>query len=135
MNIRKYIEKDRDQLIGLWKDVFPEDPAHNEPSKVIEQKLAVDDLIFIAEREGEIIGACIAGYDGHRGWLYSVAVARAHRRHGTGTKLLKTALRALKALGCPKVNIQIRATNTAVADFYRSLGFSAEERLSMGTFL
>lgn len=135
MNIRKYREKDRDQLIGLWKDVFPEDPAHNEPSKVIEQKLAVDDLIFLAEQKGEIIGACIAGYDGHRGWLYAVAVSRVHRRHGTGTKLLKAVLTALKDLGCPKVNIQIRSTNTVVAKFYKSLGFSVEDRLSMGTFI
>ena len=73
MNIRKYQDKDKSSLISLWKSVFPEDPLHNEPSSVIEQKLAVDDLIFVAEYNGKIAGACIAGYDGHRGWLYSVA--------------------------------------------------------------
>jgi len=51
-------------LIDLWKNVFPNDPPQNEPSKVIDQKLAVDDMIFIAEYDNKVIGACIAGYDG-----------------------------------------------------------------------
>jgi len=135
MHIRKYQDTDKNSLINLWKDVFPDDPPHNEPSIVIEQKLAIDDLIFVAEDNKEIAGACIAGYDGHRGWLYAVAVSRKCRRKGKGSQLIKYATKSLKALGCKKVNLQIRATNTAVADFYKSLGFTTEDRLSMGTFI
>jgi len=98
-------------------------------------KLAIDDLIIVAESEGELIGACMAGYDGHRGWLYAVAVAPSHRRKGIGEKLVKFAMQALKQLGCIKVNLQIRSTNTEVAAFYKSLGFSVEDRLSMGRFI
>ncbi len=135
MNIRKFREGDRDSLIRLWQTVFADDPPHNEPSQVIAAKLRVDDLIFVAERNAEIIGACMAGYDGHRGWLYAVAVDPAHRRTGAGAKLVKSSLQALRELGCIKVNLQIRSTNTAVADFYRSLGFSIEDRTSMGVFI
>ena len=66
MNIRKYETKDKGALISLWKNAFPDTPPHNAPSIVLEQKLAVDDLIFVAENGKEIVGACIAGYDGHR---------------------------------------------------------------------
>ncbi len=135
MNIRKYQTKDKSALISLWKNIFPDDPPHNAPSIVIEQKLAIDDLIFIAENGMKIVGACIAGYDGHRGWLYAVAVSQSQRRKGTGTQLIKFAIENLKAIGCNKVNLQIRATNTAVADFYKSLGFFTEDRLSMGVFI
>jgi len=135
MRIRKFQEKDRDSLIELWQKVFPDDPPHNEPSIVIEAKLAVDDLIFLTESNNEIIGACMAGYDGHRGWLYAVAVLPEHRRSGTGTQLVKHAMQALKELGCIKVNLQIRSTNSEVASFYESLGFASEDRLSMGTFI
>jgi len=135
MNIRRYQESDKDAVIELWQTVFPDDPPHNEPSQVIAAKLRVDDLIFVAETNGEIIGACMAGYDGHRGWLYAVAVHPAHRRGGTGAKLVKYSLQALKQLGCIKVNLQIRSTNTEVANFYQSLGFSVEDRISMGTFI
>ena len=135
MKIRQFCESDRTDLIKLWHTVFPDDPSHNEPSKVIEAKLAIDNLIFIAEHEGFIIGACMAGYDGHRGWLYAVAVLKEQRRSGAGAALVKQAIQTLKVMGCIKVNLQIRATNTEVAAFYESLGFVIEERLSMGTFI
>jgi len=80
MDVRKYHESDRESLIALWNAVFPDAPEHNEPGAVIDAKQAVDDLIFVAEEDGEIIGACMAGYDGHRGWLYSVGVSADHRR-------------------------------------------------------
>jgi ribosomal protein S18 acetylase RimI-like enzyme len=135
MKIRKFQEQDRSSLIELWQRIFPDAPPHNEPPRVIELKLAVDDLIFVAETDDKIVGACIAGYDGHRGWLYAVAVSPEHRRNGTGTQLVTYAMQALKEIGCIKVNLQIRATNTEVAAFYRSLGFTTEERLSMGAFI
>ncbi len=135
MKIRRFQPGDREALIALWQTIFPDDPPHNEPSQVIEAKLDVDDLIFVAEAEGNIVGACMAGYDGHRGWLYAVAVSPEHRRKGTGKELVNLAMQALKELGCVKVNLQIRPTNTEVAEFYRSMGFSTEERLSMGAFI
>ena len=135
MKIRQFCESDRGDLIKLWHTVFPDDPSHNEPSKVIEAKLAIDNLIFIAELEGSIIGACMAGYDGHRGWLYAVAVFNEQRRSGVGTALVRYTIQTLKIMGCIKVNLQIRATNTQVTTFYESLGFVIEERLSMGTFI
>ncbi len=134
MNLRKFEQKDRAEVVQLWRTVFPEDPPHNEPGKVIAEKLEVDDMIFVAEHKEQIIGACIAGYDGHRGWLYAVAVSPSSRRNGAGTKLIKHTLDHLKNLGCGKVNIQIRSTNTEVKAFYESLGFATEDRLSMGIF-
>lgn len=135
MNIRKYQESDKDSLIELWNTVFPDDPPHNEPSIVIEAKLAVDDLIFVAECGDRLVGACMTGFDGHRGWLYAVAVLKDQRRMGTGAALVKYAMQSLKKIGCIKVNLQIRSTNIEVVAFYSSLGFASEERLSMGAFL
>ena len=135
MNIRKYQESDRISLIELWDTVFPDDPPHNKPSVVIDAKLAVDDFIFVADHGGKLIGACMAGYDGHRGWLYAVAVLNECRRSGTGAALVKYAMQSLKDVGCIKVNLQIRSTNVEVATFYKALGFTTEERLSMGAFI
>ncbi len=135
MHIRKFKRQDRDSVVDLWQKVFADDPPHNEPSKMLESKLAVDDLVFVAEENGSIIGACMAGYDGHRGWLYAVAVSPRHRRSGAGSRLVTHSLQALQKLGCIKVNIQIRAANSEVTAFYRSLGFHNEERLSLGIFI
>ena len=122
-------------MIDLWRRVFAHDPPHNEPARMLQAKLAVDDLVFVAEAGGSIIGTCMAGYDGHRGWLYAVAVSPQHRRTGAGSQLVILAMQALKKLGCIKVNIQIRATNSEVAAFYKSLGFATEDRLSLGAMI
>ena len=135
MQIRKYQHQDKTALVSLWEQVFPDAPSHNEPSRMIDEKIAIDDLIFIAEVKGAIVGACMAGYDGHRGWLYAVAVLPEFRRKNIGTQLVDFAMQALKSKGCKKVNLQIRSTNTKVASFYQSLGFAAEDRLSMGAFI
>ena len=132
MNVRKYRAEDRQSLIELWEVVFPDDPPHNEPSNVLAAKLAVDDLVFVAECDDRIAGACMAGYDGHRGWLYAVAVLPEYRRSGVGASLIKHAIRSLQEIGCIKVNLQIRSTNAEVAAFYESVGFAREDRISMG---
>ena len=135
MNIRKYNNFDKEALVSFWSKVFPDDPPHNEPGKVIAEKLIVDDLIFIVEEEDNIIGACMAGYDGHRGWLYAVAVGTEFRRKGVGKKLVSNVLASLRELGCGKVNIQIRAKNDQAEEFYKSIGFNMEDRVSMGVHL
>lgn len=132
MIIRKYTDQDKESLIALWEDVFPDAAPHNDPTLMIEEKLAVDDLIFVADQDGIIHGACQAGYDGHRGWLYGVAVSPHQRRRGIGTMLINEAIEALKKRGCKKINLQIRAGNTPVIGFYESLGFKVEDRVSMG---
>lgn len=135
MTVRPYLAADREAVIDLWKRVFPDDPPHNEPASVLEAKLEVDDLLFVVDNGDQIVGACMAGYDGHRGWLYAVAVDENYRRHGIGRDLVLYAIERMRQLGCIKVNLQIRADNHAVADFYRDLGFEAEDRLSMGLLL
>ncbi|MEK6246065.1 MAG: GNAT family acetyltransferase [Pseudomonadota bacterium] len=132
MDIRLYREIDRPQLVAFWKKAFPDDPPHNEPGTVIDAKLKVDDLIFVATEAGQIIAAAMAGYDGHRGWLYSVAVDQSKRRNGIGSKLVRHIVRALHDRGCIKINLQVRSANAAVVSFYGSLGFKVEDRTSMG---
>lgn len=135
MEVRKYRDSDHDSLVALLRAVFPDDAGHNEPAGVIAAKLKVDDLIFVAETGGQLIGCCMGGYDGIRGWLYSVSVLEEYRREGLGARLVQEVVGKLKELGCIKVNLQVRADNREVANFYKTLGFREEDRLSMGVLL
>ena len=118
---------------SLWKEAFPEDPPRNHAAVAIPEKLAVQpDLLLVAIDRDDVVGTAMAGYDGHRGWLYSVAVRRSHQRRGIGALLVGEAEARLTALGCRKVNLQVRSTNEAVVAFYRALGFEVEERISLG---
>ncbi len=135
MDIRYFTEDDRRQVVRLWKTVFAGDPPHNEPDSVITAKLKVDELLFVAVDSGTLVGTVMAGYDGHRGWLYSVAVDPQQQQNGIGRQLVEHALAVLRELGCLKVNLQVRATNTDVVAFYQRLGFTTEDRVSMGLLI
>ena len=123
----------RDNVMRVWRICFGYDTAHNEPALVIDKKLAVDDgLFFVALRSAEVVGTVMAGYDGHRGWLYSVAVAPVCRGQGVGRLLVLHAEQALTGLGCMKINLQMLQANAAVTGFYAGLGYLVEPRVSMG---
>jgi ribosomal protein S18 acetylase RimI-like enzyme len=133
VNVRIYQETDFGGIERLWEQVFPNDPLWNQAQFAIPEKLAAQpELLLVAEDEGQIVGSVMAGYDGHRGWLYSVAVAPSHQGTGAGAKLVGEAEQRLKSLGCSKVNLQVRSTNEAVIGFYRRLGYQIEDRVSMG---
>ena len=133
MHIRPYETADRDGVVHLWREVFPDAPAHNVPENDIRMKLAVQpELFFVAVDDGAVIGSAMAGYDGHRGWVYYVAVKPDSRGLGVGTALMEHAERALRAVGCTKINVQVRERNRGVVDFYERLGYSVEPNVSMG---
>ena len=125
--------KHRDQVVQLWERVFGYEAPHNAPSVVIDKKLeAADDLFLVAVAGDVVIGTIIAGYDGHRGWIYSMAVNPEHRKKGIGSRLLAAAEKHLASRGCVKVNLQILNDNHEVQAFYEANGYSVEDRISMG---
>lgn len=132
--IAEYSDKQhRLPVIELWEAVFGYETAHNEPGRAIDKKLAVTDgLFFVALVDNAVVGTILAGYDGHRGWLYSVAVHPSHCGKGLGANLVHHAEHALSALGCMKINLQILSSNETVRAFYEHLGYSIEPRISMG---
>ena len=81
---------------------------------------------------GRVIGTVMAGYEGHRGWINYLAVGPGHRRGGFGRRLMEEAERLLRAVGCPKINLQVRTSNTEVLAFYRRLGFVQDDAVSLG---
>ena len=133
IDIRPYRMDDELEVIQLWKKVFPETPLHNDPLRDIQSKLKIQPGLFlVAENDRLLVGTAMAGYDGHRGWIYYLAVDPAYRRNGIGTALMKKAEGLLAQMSCPKLNLQIRADNSDLQAFYEKLGYSVEERISMG---
>ena len=131
--IRVYRDADFAEVRSLWQQVFPDDPPWNRAEEAVPAKLAIQpDLFLVASDGANVIGTIMAGYDGHRGWLYAVAVSESRRRAGVGSALVREAEIRLAALGCRKINLQIRATNIQVQAFYDRLGYGTEDRISMG---
>jgi ribosomal protein S18 acetylase RimI-like enzyme len=133
ITVRAYQVEDELGVVALWNDVFPGDPPGNAPQMLIANKLSVQPHLFLVARQGEVVvGAVMAGFDGVRGWIHHLAVTPSARRRGLGRRLMREAESGLRELGCPKVNLQVRATNQSVVAFYESLGYSVEERVSLG---
>jgi ribosomal protein S18 acetylase RimI-like enzyme len=125
--------KHREQVVALWKDIFGYETARNDPGFAIDKKIAMaDGLFFVAVHQEEVVGTVMAGYDGHRGWIYSMAVHPGHRQKGIASALLVHAERRLAFLGCVKINLQILKGNEDVQRFYRANGYTLEDRISMG---
>ena len=137
MRIVPYRPTHFDEVDALWQLCFPEDPPLNRAASAIPAKQAVgDDLFFVAEMgDGHTVGTAMAGYDGHRGWLYAIAVHPNFRSRGVGSALVAQACNPLAERGCMKVNLQVRAGNEPVARFYEKLAFIREPRISMGRTL
>jgi len=135
--IRTATAADLEAIVQLWALVFPEyvDPRapQRAPRASVKRKLAFGDgLFWVAERQSGLLGTVMAGYDGHRGWIYSLGVHPGERRKGLGRALATKAEQALAALGCPKINLQVFAANREAQDFWRRAGWVEDGVVSFG---
>lgn len=132
MFIRPFHPDDEEPVIQLWIDCGLVVP-HNNPAKDIARKQQVNpEWFLVGEVDGEVVATCMAGYEGHRGWINYLAVAPSHQRAGLARTIMKAAEIRLRQAGCPKINLQIRSTNREVIEFYQALGYVPDNVVSMG---
>ena len=121
--LRPYQVEDSEALIALWADCGL-NTAWNDPANDLRFAVSCNSCaIFIADNAGRVIGSVMAGYDGHRGWLYYLAVAKPDRDRGLGGALVRQAEAWLSEREVPKVQLLVRETNRAACDFYARLGY------------
>jgi ribosomal protein S18 acetylase RimI-like enzyme len=132
-SIRVYNPEDEQAVVELWNQVFPDDPPWNEPKRLIASKLTVQpELFFVCVIEQRVVGTVMAGFDGVRGWVHKVAVHPGFKRQGVARALMNAAEAGLAAMGCTKINLQVRGSNESAAEFYRAIGYEDEDRISLG---
>ena len=132
MHIRRYQAEDEQAVVSLWEQCALT-RSWNDPRKDIARKLTVQsELFLVGVLDGTLVASVMAGYEGHRGWINYLAVSPACRGRGFGRVLMDRAEELLLAMGCPKINLQVRTANTEVLAFYRSIGYVVDETVSMG---
>lgn len=132
MFIRAFDEADGPAVIALWQACALTRPW-NDPARDIMRKLSVQrELFLVGLCDGVLMASAMAGYDGHRGWINYLAVHPDWRRRRHGEALMHAVEQRLLALGCPKLNLQVRSANTQVLDFYRALGYLQDDVVSLG---
>jgi ribosomal protein S18 acetylase RimI-like enzyme len=134
MKVRSATPDDEAETVALWQ-VSGLTAPYNDPQADFRFALgkAASDIL-VAEDEA-IIGSVMVGHDGHRGWLYYVAVAPASRGRGIGRALVEAAENWLRQHGVVKVQLMVRETNDSVAAFYRRIGYKPMPRINMQKWL
>ena len=130
--IRPYHESDEDAVVKLWQECELTVPWNN-PQKDISRKLSVQpDMFLVGLFDNKVVATVMAGYEGHRGWVNYLAVDPTCQKKGYGRRMMDVVEAHLRKLGCPKINLQIRTSNTGIIDFYNALGYTIDDVVSMG---
>ncbi|MFP7759894.1 GNAT family acetyltransferase [Marisediminicola sp. LYQ134] len=132
MIIRSYRTDDTEAVVALWRETDLTRPW-NDPYRDIERSVAErPELFLVGSHNGAVVATAMGGYDGHRGWVYYFAVSPAHRGSGFGRRMMAELERRLTALGCPKLNLLVRADNPDAVGFYEAIGYSPDDSVSLG---
>ncbi|PYY48021.1 GNAT family acetyltransferase [Curtobacterium sp. MCBD17_023] len=134
--IRPFRPEDTDAVVALWESCGLVRPW-NDPRRDIARKLTVQpELFLVAEGAAggapEVVAAGMAGFDGHRGWVNYLAVRPDLQGGGLGRAMMAEFERLLTDMGCPKLNLQVRAGNEQVIAFYETLGYAPDQAVSLG---
>ena len=129
-------DEDVEGLDALWRQCVRDDPFWEAAGLAASAgRPSRSALLLVASAGKEVIGSILAGYNGHRGWLYALAVLPAYRFDQVATNLVIEAERQLAVIGCTKINLQIRTSNAIARQLYRTLGYATEDRISMSKVL
>lgn len=132
IDIRGFEPSDTEAVVSLWQETGLTRPWNN-PYQDISRKLDVHpELFLVATDDGGLVGTVMAGYDGHRGWLYYLAASPSRRGEGIGRRLVERAEELLLEMGCPKVQLMVRPENGGVHDFYATLGYEPFDSWTTG---
>ena len=132
IQIRAFQPGDETAVIALWQECGLTRPWNNPRADIARKLTEQPELFLVGTLRDEVIASAMVGFDGHRGWVYYLAVASPHRRQSYGRALMQEAERLLTQRGCPKLNLQVRSSNAEVIEFYRRLGYVLDETVSLG---
>jgi ribosomal protein S18 acetylase RimI-like enzyme len=136
LNIKPYHLDNQQAVINLWHACNLV-VAWNDPAKDIQRKMLVDPDLFLigqlpGDPSGEIIATVMGGYEGHRGWINYLAVSPKHQRKGYARAMMQQVEVLIQNKGCPKINLQVRGTNSEVIQFYQAIGYDVENAVGLG---
>jgi len=126
---------DAEAVVALWRACGLTRPW-NDPARDFKSAIEGPASAILLLRDGDAIAAGVmAGFDGHRGWVYYVAVAPDRRRQGLGRAMMEAAEAWLRERGAPKIQLMVREDNAAALGFYESLGLERQKVVTLGRFL
>lgn len=87
------------------------------------------------DRSGELLATAMVGHDGHRGWIYYLAVTQSHRGQGLARQLVHACEDWVRGHGVPKVQLMVRRDNSVAVGLYERLGYEESDVQVLGRWL
>jgi|APSaa5957512535_1039671.scaffolds.fasta_scaffold59957_2 ribosomal protein S18 acetylase RimI-like enzyme len=132
VELRTYGEADEAAVVDLWQRAdLMRNPLNDARKDIAFCLSGGHGEILILEDDGQIVATAMVGQDGHRGWVYYVAVDPDRQGQALGRRIMQGAEDHLKAAGVPKVHLMIRGSNTQAVGFYQRLGYRVEPVTTM----
>ena len=125
---------DAEAVIGLWSACQLTRPWNDPERDFISAVEGPVSAVLVMRDGGEIAASVMVGFDGHRGWVYYLAVAPQRRRQGLGRLMMAAAEQWLRERGAPKIQLMVREDNADVIAFYEALGLERQKVVTLGRF-
>ena len=123
LKIRPYGDGDRDSVVALWEACDLRKPWNDPDQDIALARETPSAEILIGEHDGKLAATVLVGHDGHRGYVYYLAVDPALRGEGFGTAIMRAAEAWLIERKVPKLQLLVRETNLEVKNFYAAIGY------------
>jgi ribosomal protein S18 acetylase RimI-like enzyme len=135
LTITSIEDADIPEVVALWQRCGSTRPWNDPEGDIARARKGDNATVLLGRDDGTLVASVMAGHDGHRGWVYYVTVDPDHRFKGYGRAIMAAAEDWLRARGMEKMQLMVRADNTQVHAFYRSLGYFPQERVTFAKWL
>ena len=122
-------------VVALWQACHLTRAWNDPAADIALARKGSNATVLIGRDHGLIVATVLVGHDGHRGWVYYLAVHPDHRHKGYGRIMMDAAERWLREAGIEKLQLLVRPDNKSVKNFYQSLGYSEQERVIYAKWL
>jgi ribosomal protein S18 acetylase RimI-like enzyme len=122
-------------VIALWQTCHLTRPWNDPAADIALARKGSNATVLVGRDRRSIVATVLVGHDGHRGWVYYLAVDPDHRHKGYGRVMMDAAENWLRERGLEKLQLMVRSDNSQVKTFYQSLGYSEQERIIYAKWL
>jgi ribosomal protein S18 acetylase RimI-like enzyme len=122
-------------IVAMWRDCGLTRAWNDPAADIALARKGTNATVLLGRDNGALVATVLVGHDGHRGWVYYLAVDRNHRHKGYGRIMMDAAERWLRERGIEKLQLMVRPDNGAVKDFYQALGYAMQERIILAKWL
>jgi hypothetical protein len=132
MEITDALDSDVEAIVALWERCELTRPWNDPRADIALAQRTPTSTVLVGKVGAQIVATAMVGCEGHRGWVYYVAVEPSLRTEGHGRRIMDAAEARVRAFGAPKIQLMVRTDNSAASAFYRSIGYLKEETAVWG---